>query len=75
MVIKLSPELETALNQRARQQGIAPETLAIAALKERFLVEAIPQPHDDWERGLLAAARECGVSLPNSAFSSEELYE
>jgi len=30
---------------------------------------AAPQiePHDEWERGLLAAATDCGVSLTNTA--------
>jgi len=36
--------------------------------------EAI-QPRDEWERGLLAAASDCGVSLSNEAVSSEGLYE
>ena len=32
-------------------------------------------PQDEWERRLLDAAQDCGVSLPDSAVSSEELYE
>ena len=75
MVIRPSPELELALNRQAEQRGIAPEVLAIDALKERFLVPTPPLNGDEWERGLRAAARDCGVSLPNSAFSSEELYD
>jgi hypothetical protein len=76
MVITLSPELEAALNEVARRQGIAPEVLALDALRERFLVPSRPvQPQDEWERRLLAAATDCGVSLPHSALSSEELYE
>ena len=75
MVITLDPELETVLREVARRQGIAPETLAVNALRERFLAAAALQPRDEWERGLLAAARDCGVSLPNSAVSSEGLYD
>ena len=75
MVIPLDPELEAALNEQARQQGLTPEVLALKALRERFLTAAALQPRDEWERGLLAAARDWGVSLPNSAFSSEELYD
>ncbi len=75
MVITLGPELEAALNEQARRQGVAPEVLALKALRERFLAAAKLQPRDEWERGLLEAARDCGVSLPNSAFSSEELYD
>ena len=61
--------------QQRRRQGVAPETLALNALRERFLAAAALQPRDEWERGLLAAARDCGVSLPNSAVSSEGLYD
>jgi len=74
MVITLDPELEVALNELARRQGVAPEVLALNALRERFLATAALQPRDEWERGLLSAARDCGVSLPDSALSSEGLY-
>jgi hypothetical protein len=33
------------------------------------------QPRDEWERLLLSAASDCGVSLSNEALSSEGLYE
>ena len=33
------------------------------------------EPRDDWERGLLGAAKNCGVSLPNWAVSSDGLYD
>jgi hypothetical protein len=75
MVINLGPELEAALNEQARRQGVAPEELALSALWERFLPPAPPEPRDGWERGLLDAARPWGVSLPDSALSSEGLYD
>jgi hypothetical protein len=76
MVIKVEPDLEAALNDLARRHGVAPETLALKALRERFLAHSLPiQPRDEWERGLLAAASDCGVSLSNDAVSSEGLYE
>lgn len=76
MIITLGPELEAALTEAARRQGLAPETIALNALRERFLgMAASLQPRDEWERGLLAAARDCGVSLSNSALSSEGLYD
>lgn len=37
MVITLTPELEAALKETSRQQGVAPEDLAVKALQERFL--------------------------------------
>ena len=76
MVIKLSPDLEAALNAAARRRGVAPDVLALDALRERFLgMAASLQPRDEWERGLLETARDCGVSLPDAALSSEELYD
>ena len=76
MVLTLGPELEAALNEVAGRRGVAPEVLALAALRERFLsADSSLQPRDEWERGLLAAARDCGVSLPDSALSSEGLYD
>jgi predicted DNA-binding antitoxin AbrB/MazE fold protein len=33
------------------------------------------EPRDEWERKLLEAATDCGVSLSNEALSSEGLYE
>lgn len=33
------------------------------------------QPHDEWERLLRGLAKDCGVSLPDLAVSSEGLYE
>jgi hypothetical protein len=76
MVITLGPDLEAVLSDEARKQGVAPEVLALDALRQRFLADAQPpQPRDEWERGLLDAARDCGVSLPDSALSSEGLYD
>lgn len=76
MVITLGPDLEAVLSDVARKQGVAPEELALSALRERFLANALRlEARDEWERGLLDAARDCGVSLPNSALSSEGLYD
>jgi hypothetical protein len=33
------------------------------------------EPRDDWERRLFGAAIDCGVSIPDSALSSDGLYE
>jgi hypothetical protein len=76
MVITLGPELEAALTEAASQRGVAPEALALNALRERFLGTNSPlQPRDEWERLLLSVAKDCGVSLSNEALSREELYE
>ena len=76
MTITLGPDLESVLNDLAQQQGVAPEVLALNALRERFLGAASAlEPRDEWERGLLALATDCGVSLSNEALSREEMYE
>jgi predicted transcriptional regulator len=77
MVITVDPDLETALNDLARKHGVAPELLALQALRERFLAPAlrIQQPRDEWERRLRSAATDCGVSLSDEDVSSEGLYE
>jgi hypothetical protein len=76
MVITLAPDLEAALNDLARKQGVAPEVVALHALRERFVGPAQRvQPRDEWERRLLEAATDCGVALSHEAVSSEGLYE
>lgn len=76
MVITLGADLEAALNDLARKQGIAPEVLVLNALRERFLTPAPRlQPRDEWERRLLEAATDCGVSPSHEDVSSEGLYE
>ena len=76
MTVTLGPELESALKNAANQRGVAPEALVLDTLRERFLSSEVSlEPRDEWERGLLAAARDCGVSLPDWAVSSEGLYD
>ena len=76
MVIHLTPQIEAALLEYARRHGVAPEILALDALRARFLPNVAPvEPRDEWERRLFEAAIDCGVSVPDSALSSEGLYE
>jgi hypothetical protein len=76
MVINVTPQLEAALNEQARQRGVTPEILVLDALQDRFLPKVAPvEPQDDWERRLFEAAIDCGVSVPDSALSSDGLYE
>jgi hypothetical protein len=39
------------------------------------IVQPLLEPQDEWERHLLGIAKDCGVSLSDSAVSSEGLYE
>jgi hypothetical protein len=76
MVITLDPELQAALDEVASRRGVASDVLVLNVLRERFLGSAWPsEPHDAWERRLLGLAKECGVSLPDSAFQREALYK
>ena len=75
MVITLDPALQSTLDELAREQGVPPETLAIQVLRDRLLAAAPPQPRDEWERELLAAARPWGVSLSDAALGSEAVYD
>ena len=76
MVITFEPELEAALKQAALSRGVAPEVLVLDALRQRFLHSAAPAiPHDEWELKLVGMARECGISLPDSALSRQALYD
>jgi hypothetical protein len=76
MSITLTPELEAALNEAARREGVTPEVLALTALQDRFLSPRPPiEPQDEWERRLVGLTRNCGVSLSDAALSREELYE
>jgi len=76
MVITLGSDLEKALIEAARRQGIAPELLALRALQDRFLASGlVDEPRDEWEQRLRRIATDCGVSLSDSALSSEGLYQ
>ena len=76
MVITLTRELEAVLQELARQRGIDPEVLALDALRDRFsFMKQAAEPNDDWERSVIQAATDCGVSLPHQALGSEGLYE
>jgi hypothetical protein len=76
VVITLGADLESALNDLAREQGVAPEALALNALRERFLgPDRRVQPRDEWERHLLGGATDCGVAPSHEAVGSEGLYE
>jgi hypothetical protein len=76
MDITLTPDLAAALNEAARERGVAPEALVVNALREHFLAPHLRiEPRDEWGRGLLSAASDCGISLSNEAVSSQGLYE
>jgi hypothetical protein len=76
MVITLDAELEAALDERARLQGVSPEALALETLRAQFLR---PLPAEmlgnKWVLRLRRLATDCGVSLSDGAVSSEGIYD
>jgi hypothetical protein len=55
---------------------IVPDDTAVLPEGTRVrIIPAPPQPRDEWERRLLALAKDCGVSLADSALRRESLYE
>ena len=75
MVVQIGTDLERVLTDHARRTGVAPEELALNAPREQFMPNKDIVPQDEWERSLLGAAVDCGVSLSNEAVSSEGIYE
>jgi len=76
MVVNLPPQLEAAINEQAQRRGVAPEAVALDALRRQFLRNMPPiEPQDEWERKLFGAAIDCGVAVPDWALSRESLYE
>jgi hypothetical protein len=60
----------------ALSEAIPPNVSACPDVKQRSGPVSQPiVPRDEWERRLLSAASDCGVSLPNSALSSDGLYD
>lgn len=74
MVVVLDGKLESALKVEAERQGLTPEALAVRVLNDRLIAPRL-EPQDEWERGLLAAAKPWRVSLTNEQLSSDGLYE
>jgi hypothetical protein len=80
MNVTLTPDLEQALVQRARQHGTTPEAVVLDAIREKLGPEPaelakILEPRDEWEERLLRVGTPCGVSVSDEALSSEGLYD
>jgi hypothetical protein len=76
MNIAVPPEIELALQASAQVRGLTPEATVIELLRERLFPTRAPLvPQDDWERRILAMGRDCGVSLPAEALTSDGIYD
>jgi len=76
MILNIDSELEAVLKEIAERQGVPPEVVALNALRDRLLIANAPsKPEDEWESLLSDVPEECGVSLSDSALTSEGIYE
>ena len=76
MTIEVPQELEAALIAAARKQDVTPEALALDVLRAKYGPRPSQfEPRDEWERRLLAIATDCGVPLPETEYSREEMYD
>lgn len=75
MVINLPPQLESVLANQAKERGLTPEAYALDLIEKNLLSRSQPVPMDDWEKRLFSLGKDCGVSVPDAALSSEGLYE
>lgn len=55
-VVVLEGKLETALHDAAKREGLTPQDLVVRVLNDRLIGSRL-EPQDEWERGLLAAAK------------------
>ena len=80
VTITLTPHLQQAVFERAREQQTTPEAIILDAVREKLSERARDdqsqgQPPDEWQKRLRKLASHCGVSLSNEAVSSEGLYD
>ncbi len=76
MVLTVGPDLEAALSEHSRRQGISADQMALEALRRLFLSSSRNgESHESWVARLHSAASNCGVSLSHEAVGSEGLYE
>ena len=72
MTLTLDPKLEAALIESANARGLEPEALVIEILEAKVLPKALPPER---ERLIRSFGIDCGVSVPDSAFLAENLYD
>jgi hypothetical protein len=75
MEINLSRELAAIIAEQAKRRGITPESLAIEVLQQRFPLPRPELSHEEFMKRIDSIGVDCGVSPPNSAMSSDELYD
>jgi len=75
LTITISPELEVALTQRARQCGSTPEQIALDTLQRDLLPPVRDvEGKSAWAARLRQLASPSGVSLSEESLSRETMY-
>ncbi len=77
MTITLPPDLAKRLETLAKLRGSTAEAIALEYLTNSAPMQH-PDPkltHEEFVAGLEVLARHSGVSLPDSAWSREEMYD
>lgn len=81
MTITLTPDIEAAVAEQARQQGKTLEGLVIEAVLEKLALTSEGtkgydlKPRDEWERRILGIGIDAGVSLTDEQLTREAMYE
>ena len=75
MYVSLSPEIETAVEERARKHGISPEEFVQETLRQHLGLEASLKEEEDWETLLERVGTPAGVSLTDEMTGSDALYD
>ena len=70
--LTLEPKLEAVLREHCKIHQTTPEEAVMRILRNRFLPF---EPRNEEDVHLLAMGLDSGVSLPDSAFLAEELYD
>ena len=74
MVIIVPSDLEDALAEAARQQGVTPEGFVLDTLRAKLVTSQQPS-QDAWEALLLSAGSPAGISLNDEATGRDSLYD
>ena len=72
MTLTLDPKLEAGLVENAKKRGIEPEALAIEILEAKILPKVLSPER---ERLIRSFGIDGGVSVPDSAFLAENMYD
>ena len=74
MVVFIPEDIENALVEAARAQGISPERFVRDALRAKLSATTPPVVHGEWEALLFSVGSPAGVSLSDESTDREKLY-